>query len=198
MIKVVQAGRLLEGQEGRLVWIENVIVTPPTIATSQAGRRHLRFRLAVDGGSYDSIMYAFDWSDVDRDRLATGRVHLLGFWDTFQGASSFVTKWVEEVDGPYGTTAHAPAPAHPGSPLVMIADARTSGVEKFVSSSLRMHARFSFSVPGDASTYAGIVYEGVWTSDLLDRLRSGRADLIGRWDTSEAEPYLVLERVGVE
>lgn len=194
-IKVAEAGRLLDGQHDRLVWIEDVRVSGLELYESQAGRRHLRFVATISGQPYAAIQYEGDWTDADRTRLTSGRAHLLGVWDEFRGEPSLVVKWVEEVGGVYDV-ASVEQPANSPGVYVRIDGARPFEVEKFVSRTLRMHARFQFTVDGaGADAYSGIVYEGTWTSELLDRLRSGQAVLIGYWDTSAQEPFFVVSEV---
>jgi len=199
LVKVQQSGRILDGQAPDLVWLENVGVEDLEAFTSQADRTHLRFEIVRAGERYSAIMYAFDWGEVDRNRLASGRVHLVGLWDEYRGEPSFVAKWVEvdaeDADATdfdsEGSVAEAPSPRT----LVRIADARPVNVEKFVSRALRMHARFTFMVPDDPATYEGIVYEGDWDTELLDVLRSGYATMIGYWNTDGDEPFFVVQRV---
>jgi len=193
VIKVAESGRLSAAQLPRLVWIENARASRTDVFTSGAGRRHLRFSATIEGSTYAAIMYDGDWTNVDRERLDSGAVHLLGLWDTFQGEPSLVVKWVETLDGSYALGALPSRP--PNAPTVRIESARTSGVDKFVSSTLRMHARFTFTVDGQDTAYHGIVYEGVWTTALLDRLRIGSSHLIGYWDERNDAPFFVVTEV---
>lgn len=201
LIKVHEAGRLLDGQEARLVWLEDVEVSAVERFTSNSSREHLRFSLHVDGQRFGAIFYAFDWTDEDLRRLQTGRVSLIGLWETFQGEPSFVAKWAEASDGAYlssgnHSSTQGSANAHSSSrELVRIANAQTYGVEKFVSKSLRMHVRFGFTLDGDPRSFDGVIYEGVWSSSLLDSLRQGTATLVGYWDEFQDSPSFVLERV---
>lgn len=64
-------------------------------------------------------------------------------------------------------------------------------VEKFVSRSKKTHIRFEFTVNG--KTYKGIFYEGDWNSDHLAALRSGKATLVGYWDTYRGGPSFVAK-----
>jgi hypothetical protein len=78
-------------------------------------------------------------------------------------------------------------------PLVEIRQVRISKVEKFISRSKRTHFRFEFTVNG--KRYRGIIFEGDWNSDHLARLRSGKATLIGYWDTHMGNPSFVAKTV---
>lgn len=77
--------------------------------------------------------------------------------------------------------------------LVEIRQARITQVEKFISRSKKTHFRFEFVV--NQKTYRGIMFEGDWNSDHVARLRSGKATLIGYWDTYQGTPSFVAKTV---
>lgn len=199
LVKVQQSGRILDGQAPDLVWLEGVGVEDLETFTSQADRTHLRFQIVPAGERYSAIMYAFDWGEADRDRLASGRVGLVGLWDEYRGEPSFVVKWVEadaeDADAPDTASEGTVDVTPPSRTLVRIDDARPANVDKFVSRALRMHARFTFTVTDDPATYEGIVYEGDWDTELLDVLRSGQATMTGYWNSDGDEPFFVVQRV---
>jgi hypothetical protein len=88
-----------------------------------------------------------------------------------------------------GTLATAEEASEPV--LVEIRQAAITKVEKFISRSKKTHIRFTFKVGG--KTYNGIFYEGDWNSDHLAALRSGKATLIGYWDTFMGRPSFVAK-----
>lgn len=77
--------------------------------------------------------------------------------------------------------------------LVEIRQARITKVEKFFSRSKKTHFRFEFVV--NQKAYRGIMFEGDWNSDHVARLRSGKATLIGYWDTYQGNPSFVAKTV---
>ena len=195
LIKAETAGQIQTAQEAALVYLDNVEVIDVQRLESSSGRTHLTFNVVVAEGRYAAIMYDGDWNETDEARLNTGKVSLLGEWDEYQGAPSFITKWVEAEVAPADSEALAVDKAPKERDLVLIEGAAISQVTKFVSRSLKMHVRFVLQASGDGRELTGIVYEGNWSSDMLEVLRSGTANLVGYWDEYQGAPSFVLEKL---
>jgi hypothetical protein len=182
--------RLREGQDQRLVLVQNAAIDGVNAYRSQAGKTHYRFLLSSEGSSYSAIMFEGDWTEEEVAILRSGRADLIGFWETFQGAPSFTTKLV------FASAGEAPSEQPDRTREYVRVEAESiGGVEPFVSKAQKMHVRFTFSVSGYPGPFEGVVYEGDWDNDLLSTLRSGRATMIGYWDEYQDEPYFVLTRV---
>jgi hypothetical protein len=193
LIKVETSGRLQDGQETDLVYLEGVGISDLQRFESSAGRTHLTFTVDVGGEQFSAIMYGGDWGDAEEARLGSGTVSLLGLWDEYNGAPSLTTKWVEGADENLAETEEAPTDeVQEEHDLVLIEGAMVSDVTKFVSKSLKMHVRFVLQAPGDDRSLSGIAYEGSWNSDMLETLRSGTANLVGYWDEYQGSPSFVL------
>lgn len=193
MIKIEASGRLLDGQVAELVYLTDATITDLQNFESSNGRTHLSFTVTIGGESYSAIMYGGDWGETDEVRLTSGVVDLVGLWDEYNGASSFVAKWVEGEGDVQTNALVASEVAGLNAPdLVLVEGATITDVNKFVSASLKMHVRFLLKAPDDNRTFAGIAYEGDWNSDTLAVLRSGSANLVGYWDEYQGEPSFVL------
>jgi hypothetical protein len=203
--RAIATGRVSQNEQARLRWIPSAHAEQVEVFTSSTGRTHVRF-LLVNGEreAYRAIMYQGDWTPEDKALLEGGAVGLLGYWESYRGEPSFVAVWLTPAEAVTGATAQAspPAsaaprpsttPAKPQPTLLQIRQASVSKVEKFISQSKKIHIRFEFVVNG--KRYRGIMFEGDWNTDYLNRLRSGKATLIGYWDTYEGSPSFVTKRV---
>ncbi len=194
VLKIETAQRLRQGQLEKLVWIERATAKRVEVFTSRSGRTHVRFDFEANGEWFSAIMFAGEWTETEVSLLRSQEVSLIGLWDRYGGAHSLVTKWVTLANAyadPYETAQAVDRERD----MVSIENAHTYDITKFVSRSTRMHARFKFRVAGRSDEFSGIVYEGVWNTDLLDRLRSGTANLVGYWEEYQGEPSFVLRAV---
>lgn len=188
------SSRLRYGEAEKLVFVENADVRHVEAFTSQAENRHYSYLFTISHVTYAAIFFEGDWTTEQTALLESGNVNLVGWWDVYQGEPSFVTKLVLPSSAPENINTEASA-ASSEEKLLKIEDAAIDDLEKFVSKARKMHVRFTFTVPGYAEIYEGIVYEGDWNTDILDVLRSGQATLIGYWDSYEGEPFFVMLRV---
>ncbi|HEX2864340.1 MAG TPA: hypothetical protein VHN99_07205 [Deinococcales bacterium] len=74
--------------------IAGASITNVETFTSQAGKKHLRFRLTVSGKSYAAIIYEGNWDAAMLARLKTGRATLIGYWDKYGNDDSFIVRQV--------------------------------------------------------------------------------------------------------
>lgn len=173
----------------KLVFINGVKVGEVEPFTSQAGKKHLRFKMTVAGTTYPAVMFEGDWKPADQTNLAKGNVHLLGVWGTFGDKPSFTAMRVF-------TQPIKPDPKAPKGPQnVMIRDAQilVSTITEFTSSAKKVHLTYSFTVNG--KTYQAIIYSQNRTPEFSKFLRSGKATLYGTWAEYNGKPSFVTERV---
>lgn len=191
--KLETSGRLRDGQETELVYLNGVQVSDLQRFGSNKGRTHLTFTITIGDTTYPGIMYDGEWVEVDESRLNTGTVALIGLWDEYDGAPSFTTKWVENPEDAQVAETRAEGKVKDREDLVLLERTKVSEVSKFVSSSLKMHVRFLLQAQGDDRIFQGVAYEGDWNADTLAALRYGSANLVGYWDEFQGEPSFVLQ-----
>lgn len=181
---------LLRSDEARkLVFINNVQILDFSPFTSQAGKKHLRFKMSVGGVSYNAVMFEGDWRPQDQAILKKGKAHLLGVWGAFDGKPSFTA--LRAVSQPI--THNPKAAKAPATLVIRNAQILTATVSQFESASKKQHITFSFVTQG--KTYQGIVYEGDRSEDTAKLLRSGKVNLYGKWSEYNNKPSFVIERV---
>lgn len=179
----------LSGDEARkLVLIEGAHASQVSTFHSNAGRTHLKFKIEVEGQTYEAIMYEGEWTPADQERLSAGTVHLVGVWGTFANRPSLTVRRVL-TRAPQVTATAAK------KPLLKIVDAQINlaSLQKFTSRAQKVHLTYTFNVNG--KTYQGVLYAGSWSTPTLDLLRSGRATLYGTWSTYANKPSFVTEKV---
>ncbi|WP_019009575.1 hypothetical protein [Deinococcus aquatilis] len=180
----------LRGDDARnLVVIEGARASGQTLFRSNAGRTHLKFKVAVEGQTYEAIMFDGDWKTADQSQLSAGPVRLVGVWDTFNNQPSLTVKRV------LATKTAAPVVTSVSKPLLKIAGAQINlaSLQKYTSTAQKVHLSYTFNANG--KTYQGVLYAGSWSTPVLAVLRSGRATLYGRWSTFDGKPNFVTERV---